>query len=130
MPDGSSLADQLVDQRIDPHRIAQDMETTGMRWADAQKAANLLDKTWDSVKADLILSMRTRSPGDKAMSWEEAKLQAQVSDEWQNHVYAMVEARHLANVGRVQYDALKAKFEALRTAEATRRAELQNLGRL
>jgi hypothetical protein len=131
MPDGGNLADQLVDQRIDPHRIAQDMEQVGMRWADSQNAANLLDKTWESVKAELILNMRDSvEPGEKKLPWNEAELRAKASEEWANHTYAMVEARHKANQDRVRYDALKAKFEALRTAEASRRAELQNLGRL
>lgn len=102
-----------------------------MRWADAQKAANLLDKTWETVKAEMILGIRDSGVGDeRKVSWAEAELRAQASEDWKDHVYAMVEGRHMANVARVQYDALKAKFEALRTAEASRRAELQTLGRL
>ena len=131
MPGGSThQADALVDQRIDPHRIHQAMEQTGMQWADAQNASNLLERTWESVKAEMILVMRETGDDEKKLPWNEAELRAKASDEWQNHTYAMVEARYKANVARVRYDALKAKFDALRTAEASRRAELQNLGRL
>lgn len=128
MPDGGG---QLVDQRIDPHRIAQAIEMAGKAWADAAHAANLLEKTKDSVLAELILSTRDDvEPGEKKMAWTEAEMRAKASEDWQNHVYAMIEARHKANLARVHYDATTAKFEALRTAEASRRAELQNLGRM
>lgn len=131
MPDGSQLADDLVDQRIDPHRIHQDMEKCGTVWADAQNAANLLERTKGGVMAELILAYRDgNAPGEKKMSLREAELTAEASKEWLDHTYAMVEARHKANLARVRYDALKAKFDALRTAEASRRAELMNLGRL
>ena len=119
---------ELVDQRIDPHRISREIEQAGTAWADHAHAASLLEKTEDIVLSTLILAMRL-GPDGKRVSWEEARHQAKASEDYQSHVYAMTEARYKANKARVRFDAMKAKFEAMRTAESTRRAELITLGR-
>lgn len=122
--------DEHVDQRIDPHRIAREIEDIGKKWADAAHAAKLLESTSASVLATLTLQMREGlGSNGKPVSVAEAKLQAQASEDWLTHIYATVEARRAANLARVMFDAVTAKFEASRTAEATRRAELVALGK-
>lgn len=109
---------------VDPHRIAHDLEQLGKAWADMEHAAKLLAGTKGEVFAQLVLKAM-----DGGMSEARAKLAAKGSEEWLDHVYAMLDARHKANLAKITFDAATAEFEALRTAEATRRAEMRQYGR-
>lgn len=111
---------------IDPQRIGHGIEELGKRWAELTHAAHLLEKTRDATLAQLILGNLEASPGQ---SMRRAELAAKASDDWSNHIYAIADARLKANLAKIEYDAACATFEAMRTAEATRRAEMQTLGK-
>ena len=107
--------------QLDPKRIGLYLEDLGNRFASLQHAADLLSKTEASVLAALILQEREQIPRP---SLAEARLRAQASDTYADHVYAVAEARWKAVQAKVLYEAAKAMTEAARTAEVTRRHEL------
>lgn len=124
--DGGNVTD-LRDESgsLDPDRIAHDIAEKGEIWARLDDASRLLERTRDTVLARLILDIKDR----EKCSMRQAELLAKASNDWENHVYAATEAKLKANLARVQFDAAKARFEAMRSAEASRRAEMTTFGR-
>ncbi len=111
---------------LDPLAISRDIEQFGTDWSHKKHAADLLEKSNKAVLAQLTNAERRR---DTSLSRKEAEDLAMGSDDYQNHLYACADARRDANLARVKYDAAQARFEALRSLEATKRAEMQTLSR-
>lgn len=113
------------DGNLDPQLIGHDIEVLGKAWVELSHAASLLDKTGPAVFAQMVLAYIEANPGvSRAM----AELKTRGSDEWMNQIYAGREARRKANTALVNYEAAKARFEAMRTQEASRRAEMVTFG--
>ena len=115
---------------IDPAAIANDIDTHGTAWAQKKHAADLLDKSTRAVLAQLTNAVRreTSAQGHN-FTRKEAEDIALGSEEYLNHLYAAADARRDANLARVKYEAAQARFEALRSHEATRRVEMNTLSR-
>lgn len=94
----------------------------GTDWAEKDAAAQLLDETRRSVRAQIAMSYMV-----EAKTAAKAELMAEADERYVDHVKAMVEAKRKSNIARVNFDAAKAWLELLRTKEASRRAELQAL---
>ena len=107
--------------QLDPQRIGAHLERLGQIFTDLQHAATLLAKTDQSVLAALTLTERDKIPRP---SLAEARVRALASDTYQDHVYALTDARWKSEQAKVTYQAAQAMVEAARTAEVTRRAEL------
>lgn len=110
--------------QIDPQRVAAHLERLGRAWAQLDAAAKALEKTTGTVLAQITVSLI--DGGTKAT---EAKLRATASPEYEDHINAALVARSEANMAKVRWEAGKAGFEAMRTAEATHRAEMASTGR-
>jgi mRNA-degrading endonuclease HigB of HigAB toxin-antitoxin module len=53
-----------------------------------------------------------------------AELMAEADQKYIDHIHSMVEARRLANIARVQFDAHKVFIEMIGTKESSKRAEM------
>lgn len=106
-----------MSDRSEPARIAANLVALGEKWADADAAASLLEETRKSVLAQLVTEA-----GD--MPFNRAENYALAHPLYREHLADQVEARRLAIKTRVRYDAARTEADMMRTAEATRRAEL------
>lgn len=117
---------RTVQGDLDPRKIAHDIETHGAEWANLKAAADLLEKTNKALLAQLTNKARAESPG---ISRREAQDLAEGSAEYAAHITKTVGLRRDANLARVKYEAAQVRFEAMRTVEATKRAEMATLSR-
>lgn len=111
---------------IDPAALANAIQKTGDAWAHARHAWELLEKTTKSVLSELTNTERRLDP---SLTRKEAEDIAQGSDEYRTHLYATIDAKRTCNLAMVAFEAAKARFEASRSAEASRRAQTQAFGR-
>lgn len=100
-------------------KVAHNMALLGHEWADRECAASLLEETRKSVRAQLAVEF-LKDAGSAA----KAELMAEADDKYVDHLNKMVAARKAANIARVNFDAHKAWIELVRSAEASRRAEM------
>jgi len=107
---------------VDPHQLHDRLVRAGSEWADKEAAATLLEETRKSLLAHVTLRFL------KGSSFAAAENAARATEEYTDHVQAMVEARRQANQARVKYETAKVYVDLLRTQSATRRAEMQTLG--
>jgi len=112
--------------QLDPHGLAHELEQRGARWADSHAAAELLEKTHRIVLAQITNDYRLLERG---LSRKAAEDLALGSEAYIQHIEATVEARRVANIARANYDAIRVRIEAMRTVEATKRAEIGNYRR-
>lgn len=101
----------------DPQQLTERLINAGEKWADLNAAAVALEESKDVVQAQ-ILAEHFDQP-----EWK-AKALARKDPRFQQHIQQMVEARKAANRARVRYDGGKAFVELARSAESTRRAEM------
>jgi hypothetical protein len=111
---------------LDPAAIAHDIDVHGTAWAHERHAAESLEKTTRAVLAELTNNVRRENPD---LSRKESEDIALGSEQYRTHLYACADANRAANLARVKYEAARARFEAIRTLEATKRAEMQTLSR-
>ena len=102
----------------DPAKLAHSIVQRGELWCDCNAAADLLEETKGTLLAK-IMKEHLMSPAWKAEALSRADMR------FEEHLKAMVDARRLANIARVRYDGAKAMGEFIRSAESTRRAEMQ-----
>lgn len=117
MPDGNSIAGS-----IDPRELHSRLVKLGEEWAEAEAAAQLLEETRKSVLGEIFQRKVVH------MSATAAEHVARATEDYRDHIKAMVEARHEANKRRVRYDSAKVFIDLLRSQHATRREELRQLG--
>ena len=111
------MTDKL-DAIRDPAKLAQSIVARGELWADANHAADLLEETKGTLLSK-IMKEHLDLPAWKAETLARADMR------FEEHIKAMVDARRVANLTRVRYDGAKAMGEFIRSAESTRRAEMQ-----
>ena len=111
------MTDKL-DAIRDPAKLAQSIVHRGELWCDCNAAADLLEETKGTLLAK-ITKEHLDHPAWKAEALARADMR------FEEHIKAMVDARRLANLARVRYDGAKAMGEFIRSAESTRRAEMQ-----
>ena len=111
------MSDKL-DAIRDPAKLAQSIVSRGEMWADCNAAADLLEETNKTLLAK-IMKEYLDHPAWKAETLARADMR------FEEHIRAQVDARRLANLARVRYDGAKAMGEFIRSAESTRRAEMQ-----
>lgn len=103
IPDPRTLTDRLID--------------AGEKWADFNAAADMLEETRSTLLAK-ITKEHFELP-----AWK-AEAASKGDPRYEEHIRAMVDARQAANRARVRYDSGKAFVELARSAESTRRAEM------
>ena len=105
-----------------PENVYRQFVETGTDWADKLGAAELLESTLKSLKAQYTLESKRA----ESCSMAEAETIALSCSDYREAAGQAVEARREANRARVRYDATKALFEARRTAEASERAAMRS----
>jgi hypothetical protein len=119
------MGDTAIGFVTDPNQVAADIAKAGDAWAEVDHAARLLEQT----KAAVFARIKLRIKDELGCKIGEAHERALASDEYQDHLHALCDARYAANLARVKFDAEKARFDASRTAEASRREEMKAFGR-
>jgi hypothetical protein len=104
-----------------PADVYREFVARGTEWADKHGAAELLEGSLKSLKAQYTMDARN---SEKCSMAEAAEIALSCSD-YRDAMKASVDARTEANKARVRYDATKALFEAQRTMEASERAAMR-----
>ena len=105
-----------------PEDVYRQFVQTGTDWADKLGAAELLESTLKSLKAQYTIEAKRA----ESCSMAEAETIALSCADYRDASRGAVEARTEANRARVRYEAVKALFEARRTAEASERAAMRS----
>ncbi|HYF40923.1 MAG TPA: hypothetical protein VEA35_00620 [Ramlibacter sp.] len=108
---------------LEPWKMAEELAQRGMAWADANAAAEALEETRQSVYSQIATGFL--EAGDSAAK---AELRAKADERYQTHIKSMVDARRTANRAHVRWKTYQAFVELVRSAESSRRAEM-NLAR-
>ena len=101
-----------------PDELYERFRMAGEEWARANADADRLEEQRKSVYGALYL----HADGKTVM---ERECTAYASEAYKAHVDRMVTARELANLAKAKLDAARVWFEAVRSLESTRRAEMQ-----
>lgn len=107
--------------KFDPNEITERMRLAGEEWADEEAAASLFEETRKSVLAELMNREEW-----KGMSMAAKESLALAEPAYRLHIANSVAARKKANMARVKYDTARAWIELIRTAEASKRAEMRS----
>lgn len=99
-----------------PDEIAETLRMLGITWAELDGAANLLEESLKSVRAQIALKYEGSAAYKEMMAYASA--------DYREHVAAMVTARTESNKAKVNYECIKVKIELIRTLESSRRAEM------
>jgi hypothetical protein len=108
----------IVPEDIDA--VYHQMQHLGNKWADAHAEAEMLEEAKKCVLATITLHYITDGNTKAA-----AEVQAFASQEYQDHVKRMVEARRRANLAKIELESIKTHLNLTRTYEATRREEMK-----
>lgn len=103
--------------KLDAEQIYHTLIKSGEEWADAEAAADILERTRESVLAKLMNECKETAVAAK-------KTIALADQEYIDFVTGMVQARKIANKAKVRYESAKTLSELRRSEESTRRAEL------
>lgn len=98
--------------------ISEQFRIVAKQWVDADNAARMLEESKTAV-----LSQRMAQLGDVPVSHAEREVKS--SQEWQDWIRGMVEARTRANLLKVQLEYVRMKFSEAQSFEATKRAEMK-----
>ena len=98
--------------------ISEQFRLVAKQWVDADNAARMLEESKTAV-----LSQRMALLGDVPVSHAEREVKA--SQEWQDWIKGMVEARTRANLLKVQLEYVRMQFSEAQSFEATKRAEMK-----
>ena len=105
------MADDVID------RAVHDFEALAVQWANEDGEARKLEKMEKILFSELVNQSNETSVA-KAEHW------ARDHRRYRDLVTEMIGARTIANVTKAKLDAKEMRFEAWRTAQATRRAEM------
>ena len=103
---------------IDPiDRAVADFEALAVQWAQEDGEARKLEKMEKIIFSELVNQSNETSVA-KAEHW------ARDHRRYRDLVEQVIGARTVANITKAKLDAKEMRFEAWRTAQATRRAEM------
>lgn len=100
-----------------PDELYERLRLIGEEWAKANGDAERLEEQRKSIYAALFLHSDGKTVAER-------ECMAYASEAYRTHVEKMVAARELANLAKAKVDAARAWFEASRSLESTRRAEM------
>jgi len=110
----------IVPEDIDA--VYHQMQHLGQKWADQHAEAEMLEEAKKCVLSTITLHYI--SDGETKAS---AEVRAYASQEYQDHIKRMVEARRKANILKIDLESTKTHLNLTRTYEATRREEMKML---
>jgi hypothetical protein len=102
--------------------LSEQYRLVAKKWVDADAAANMLEETKTAMLARLMSQQMVVS-GDTTVS--RAEMQVKASQEWNDFITSMVDARKNAALLKVQLEYIRMQFSEWQSAEATRRAEMK-----
>lgn len=105
-----------------PSDVYKSFLEAGNDWADKHGAAELLEHTLKSLRAALTLQAKDEDNCSMAQATE----MALASISYREACAKAVEAKTAANRAKVRYEAVKALFEANRSANATEREAMRS----
>ncbi|OUS46640.1 hypothetical protein BE221DRAFT_145631 [Ostreococcus tauri] len=108
----------IVPEDIDA--VYHQMQHLGQKWADAHAEAEMLEEAKKCVLSTITLHYIEDGNAKSA-----AEVHAYASQEYQEHIKKMVEARRRANVAKIELESIKTHLNLTRTYEATRREEMK-----
>lgn len=94
-----------------------DMEKAGENYAERKSESWSLQKHEKSVFADLVNNSTAKTQGQREM-------EAYASPVYKQHIEGTKEAIRLETLAKVHYDALKDKFEAIRSMSSLEKAKI------
>lgn len=106
---------------IEPEVLYDQLRAMGEAWADADSAYRLLDDTTKTVLAECEIEAKADTENTTQAALERA---GRVANKYREHLRALGEARRVANRARVNFDALQAYIELMRSKAAYERAEM------
>lgn len=101
---------------------SREIEQYGVAYAKARHAYEVLAKTEKSVLAEITNQKLVECPD---ASRREREDMARASERFTTLLRQIADAQHEMLVARARYEAVQAKFEALRSVAATRRTHMQ-----
>ena len=107
---------------INPHAVYQAYIESGNDYADKRGAAELLEGSLKSLKAQITLEAKAA----EKMSVAEAELIALSSNKYSDAMKQAIQARTEANRAQVRYTATQALWEAQRSQESSQRAAMRS----
>tara|TARA_R110000764_G_scaffold25105_1_gene60316 strand:- start:273 stop:611 length:339 start_codon:yes stop_codon:yes gene_type:complete len=107
---------------INPHAVYQAYIESGNDYADKRGAAELLEGSLKSLKAQITLEAKAA----EKMSVAEAELIAGSSNKYRDAMKQAIQARTEANRAQVRYTATQALWEAQRSQESSQRAAMRS----
>jgi hypothetical protein len=106
---------------MEPANVYKGFMEAGNDYADKNGAADLLEGTLKTLKAQLTLQAKAL----EGCSMVEAENHALASEQYRKALTDSVQARREANRAKVRYEATKALFEAQRSVAATEREAMK-----
>ena len=98
--------------------LSEQFRLVAKDWVSKDAAANLMEESKSAVLARLISAQ-----GDMPVNRAETNVKA--SQEWQDYIGRMVQARHDAALAKVKMEYVKMRFNEWQSAEASKRAEMR-----
>lgn len=102
--------------RLHPDLVQRAYSELGLEEADLKAAANLLEEMRRPIRA-----RKARAYRKGGMGVAESEAAAEASQEYADHIAAMVEARRLADRAKVRLESYRVAWETARTVAATER---------
>lgn len=102
-----------------PDTVYERISQAGEHWAEAEDLANRLEAKAKRTYSALVISFL-----DEARSVSKAEHLARSSAAFERESVEAEQAKHTANVAKARLEAARAWWEAVRTMDATRRAEM------
>ncbi len=102
--------------RLHPEMVQQAYTKLGLLEADLKAAANLLEEMRRPIRA-----RKARAYRKGGLGVAESEVAAEASQEYADHLEAMVEARRLADRAKVRLESFRVAWETARTVAATER---------
>lgn len=98
--------------------LSEQYRLVAKKYVDADAAANMLEETKSAVLAKKMSAL-----GDIPVS--RAEMTVKASDEWDDYIKTMVNARRQASLLKVQLEYIRMKFMEQNSYNATKRAEMR-----
>jgi hypothetical protein len=96
--------------------ISEQFRLSAKEWVDLSAAADMLEESKSATLSQMMLAQ-----GDMPVS--RAEMNVKASEQWQDYIAKMVQARKAANLAKVKLEWLRMRHSEQMSIEATERAE-------
>jgi hypothetical protein len=96
--------------------LSEQFRLSAKEWVDLSAAADMLEESKSATLSQMMLAQ-----GDMPVS--RAEMNVKASEQWQDYIAKMVQARKSANLAKVKLEWLRMRHSEQMSIEATERAE-------